>query len=243
MKYFGGKSRIAKSFLKPVIEQSMDYLGLDTFVDMFAGSMNVVSNIDGRYNRFANDLNKYIIDLYEFIQDENNLQHLPDEVTEEEYKAIRDDKENYPSWLVAFVGFGISFSGKWFGGYCRDKRGTNYTLYCKNSLGRKTKKLKDVTFTSYSYDEFPLSDKPSLIYCDIPYKNTTDYGSVKPFNHEHFYKWCLEMENKGHCVLVSEYEHNVPEGATIIAQKYSKKDVRDSNNERVETSEVLWRFQ
>ena len=40
----------------------------------------------------------------------------------------------------------------------------------------------------------------SVIYCDIPYRGTVDYGSA--FDHEGFYDWC---ERQRVPVFISEY--------------------------------------
>ena len=45
----------------------------------------------------------------------------------------------------------------------------------------------------------------SVIYCDIPYKNTNAYGEVNKnnFDYERFYSWC---EKQKEFVIVSEYQ-------------------------------------
>ena len=45
----------------------------------------------------------------------------------------------------------------------------------------------------------------SLIYCDIPYKNTNAYGNknINSFDYERFYSWCEHQEE---LVIISEYE-------------------------------------
>ena len=47
----------------------------------------------------------------------------PEKITEELYKDIQKNKESYPDYLVGYVGFQLSYGGKWFGGYRRDKVG------------------------------------------------------------------------------------------------------------------------
>lgn len=62
-----------------------------------------------------------------------------------------------------------------------------------------------------SYEKIKI--KPdSLIYCDIPYKNTDGY--IGGFDHEEFYKWCARQKE---LVIISEY--NMPEGFICIAEK------------------------
>lgn len=45
----------------------------------------------------------------------------------------------------------------------------------------------------------------SIIYCDIPYKDTKQYATSKGFNHSEFWEWCRKMTNKNHKVFISEY--------------------------------------
>lgn len=49
----------------------------------------------------------------------------------------------------------------------------------------------------------------SVIYCDIPYRNTTKY-KTETFDYERFYEWCKKMKSQNNIVLISEY--NMPEG-------------------------------
>lgn len=44
-----------------------------------------------------------------------------------------------------------------------------------------------------------------VIYCDIPYKNTSSYTTGN-FDYERFYKWCQEKTFEGYQIYVSSYE-------------------------------------
>ena len=230
MQYFGGKAKIAKElseFLNNELKQGQ------TFVDLFCGSCNVVSKIKAG-KRLANDLHTELIVLHRSIQ---QGQELPSSISEELYKEVKDNKEAYPLWLVAFVGFGCSYSGKYFGGYARNSRGDDYCGNAKNSLLKKHQSLKDVEFSTGDYSKLHIPTG-SLVYCDIPYKNTTKY-STGSFNHEDFYKYAKIKAREGCVVLVSEYEHNVPEGWTVVWRQESKKDIRNKEGIQESTIEVL----
>ena len=95
------------------------------------------------------------------------------------------------------VGFGCSFAGKWWGGYARGGEGRNYCQNAKNSILKKVEKLHNVYFSSTSYDDVEIEQSNSMLYCDIPYKDTTGY-SVGNFNHEQFYTWAKKMKVLGH---------------------------------------------
>lgn len=205
---------------------------------MFCGSCNVVSNIRQDVKRYANDKNKYLPVLFERLQ--HGMQ-LPTNVSQEEYYRVKDMTETCLEdiALKAFVGFGCSFSGKWWGGYAKNAVQHNYALSAVNSLSKKVNKMKDVGFFCMDYSEFVCPEE-SLVYCDIPYKGTTQYSAVGDFNHEAFYTWAKEQKN---CrILVSEYKHNVPDDATIVWEHKSKKDIRNKDGVQEATVEVLFEW-
>jgi DNA adenine methylase len=228
MQYFGGKARIAKELAKELQSR----LSKDkAFVDLFCGSCNVVSRIKAK-TRIANDLHKELIAMHKAVQ---SAWIPPCDVSEEEYKEAKDSSDNDP--LKAFIGFGCSFSGKYFGGYARGGTKRNYAMNASNSLIKKHLTLKDVVFTNLQYSDVFIPEG-SLIYSDIPYKDTTAY-STGLFDHEDFYKWACSMKSKGHTILVSEYKANVPEGWSIEWEHTSKKDIRNKQGVQELTTEVL----
>ena len=56
----------------------------------------------------------------------------------------------------------------------------------------------------YADVELP-SPEDCVIYCDIPYENTTSYTTGN-FDYERFYKWCQEKTSEGYQIFVSSYE-------------------------------------
>ena len=235
MHYFGGKVRIAKDlsiYLNSVLKENQP------FVDLFCGSCNIISKIDDNRLRIANDKHYYLIEMWKALQ---NGWEMPNEISEEEYQYIRNNKDEKP-YLTGFVGFGCSYSGKWFGGYCRDNTNRNYCLNAKNSNLKILKKINNVVFYNKDYNdvEIPFG---SLIYCDIPYKNTTQYckNEVGVFNHDEFYQWVRENSDK-YEIYISEYKHNIPNDFEIVWEKNSKKDIRNKKNEQEKTIEVLIKY-
>jgi len=232
MRYFGGKQRISKplsEFLNSQLEDGQP------FVDLFCGSCNVISKIDSNRIRIANDKHEYLIAMWKALQDG---WIPPKEVSEEMYYDVRNNLD-IDKALSGFVGFGCSFSGKWWGGYARGGEKRNYAENAINTSMKKMKSMQDVVFVSGNYQEVQIPSN-SFIYCDIPYKNTTGY-SVGDFNHEKFYAWCEEMVNEGHDILVSEYSHNVPDNWEVIWRHKSKKDIRNKAGEQEATLEVIMR--
>ena len=237
MQYFGGKAKIAKE-LSGVLNKYLE--GNDKpFIDAFCGSCNAISKINPDRVRIANDKHKELIAMWQYVQ-EMGVERLPTDVSKELYYYIKTSTTS-PDWLKGFVGFGCSFAGKWWGGYATsDNKERNYATNAINTIAKKLKGLSGVSFTCGDYFDIIIPERPSVIYCDIPYRNTTGYSNGA-FNHEAFYQWGNKMKALGHIVLVSEYEMNVDEAmkGNIVWCKESKKDIRDKDDVQQKTVEVL----
>lgn len=230
MQYFGGKSRISKRL-------SAELNGMlskgQPFVDMFCGACNVITKICPRRIRVANDIQEEIVALMIYAAAGGSF---PSNISEEEYRRVKSDPRA-PMWYKGFAGFGCSFAGKLWGGYARSSvgRNINYCMSAKNSLLKKAKLLQGVRFSCADYREAPIPEG-SLIYCDIPYKNSTGYASGG-FDHEAFYDWARARNT-----VVSEYLKNVPSDARVVWETKSKMDIRSGDNSRKPTTEVLFRW-
>ena len=125
--------------------------------------------------------------------------------------------------ITGFVGFAMSFGGKWFGGYRRDVAGTKgcvknmkrLTRRSKQSAFKQSVKLQGLTLEHFSYNELEIP-KNSIIYCDPPYDNTTKYKTGS-FNHSDFWQWCRDKKKEGHTIFVSEY--NAPKDFKCVWEK------------------------
>lgn len=133
----------------------------------------------------------------------------------------------------------VVFAGIWFSNYASDNSGRNYCLNAHNSVLKKLKTLKEVIFYNDDYNKVNIPTS-SIVYCDIPYKNTTPYckKEVGIFNHDEFYQWVEENKDK-FTILISEYKDNIPDNFEIVWELESKQDIRSSNGEKKKTVEVL----
>ena len=157
-----------------------------------------------------NDKHKYLIALLQGVQ---AGYELPEYISEEQYRYIKFHKDE-DRVLSGFVGFGCSFGGKWFGGYARNKTGTNYAAQSKRSLLKDMVSLKDAAFICSDYREVKLPDK-CVIYADPPYNNTTGYNNEK-FNSDEFWEYARET-SKEHLMFISE--QNAPNDFIAIWEK------------------------
>lgn len=207
MKYMGSKNRIAKELLPIILKDRQDG---QWYVEPFVGGANMIDKVDG--NRIGADSNEYVINALKFIRDNINL--IPknkNEFSEEQYKKYRNTDDE----IKGYIGFALSYGGRWFGGWCRDSLGKrDYVKEAYRNALRQNPPLKDIKLIHSSYQDLSIPIN-SIIYCDPPYQNTKKYKSS--FNHDEFWEWCRNKSKEGHKVFVSEY--NAPNDFLCIWSK------------------------
>lgn len=210
MKYMGSKARIADEIL-PIIMES--YTDGTYYVEPFCGGMNMMSRLGNNVNRIANDANYYLIAMWRDLIDGVSF---PTCIPRESYIIARTSYNEQdgmlPDSLIGWVGWMASYNGRFFdGGYSghdvKTENGKSRDYIgeqIRNTL-TQVDNLKGVELHSGDYAALPIP-KNSIIYCDIPYKNTKQYSTSKDFDYERFYTWCENMAQLGHSVYISEYE-------------------------------------
>lgn len=73
----------------------------------------------------------------------------------------------------------------------------------------------------------------SVIYCDIPYKNTCGYRN-QAFDHEAFYDWALRQTQP---IFISEY--TMPDDFVSIAEFPRKSTFSATNNAKQEIEKIF----
>lgn len=206
MKYMGSKNRIAKYILPIILKDRKED---QWYVEPFCGGCNLIDKVTG--NRNANDNHFELIEMFKALQ---KGWIPPNSISEQEYYSIKDSTN---AVLRGYVGFNLSFAGKYWGGYARGvSRGVsrNYGAESYRNILKQVPNLKDVLFTYGNYNDLYIRDN-SIIYCDPPYKGTTKYNST--INYEEFYSWCRLMRSIGHTIFISEY--NMPDDFICVWQK------------------------
>ena len=74
----GSKAKITK-YIVPIIQRKIDESGARYYVEPFAGGCNVIDKIKAEH-RIASDSNKYLIALFQHLQDGGEL---PEHITRE----------------------------------------------------------------------------------------------------------------------------------------------------------------
>jgi DNA adenine methylase len=193
----GSKNRYAKEILPIILKNRKEY---QFYIEPFCGGCNVIDKVNG--DRIASDINEYLIEMFRALQ---NGWIPPIKVTEEEYKNVQRNKEQFSKYLVGYIGFNLSYGGKFFGGYGRDLIGKrNYSLEAYKNITKQIPNLKNINFVCGNYFDVPLPEN-SIIYCDPPYKDTTKYKHPN-INYDKFYDWIRNKVLEGHEVFLSEYQ-------------------------------------
>jgi len=199
MKYMGSKNNISLN-IKEIID--LNRLPNQAYYEPMCGGCNMIDKMKGQ--RFASDNNKYLIALWIGLQ--NNLER-PKIITKQIYKNAEIDFKNnsnkyYSDFLIGWIGFMASFNGKLFNGYAQNIN-RNYIDESIRNIEFQIKLLQDVDFKCCDYSEINYI-KNSVIYCDIPYYDTTKY-KTNTFDYSRFYDFAEAKSEQGHKVFISEY--------------------------------------
>ena len=232
MQYMGSKSKHAKDLLPIILK---DHTPDMWYIEPFVGGCNMIDKVDPAVapKRLGCDVHDYLISMWQAVK---KGWMPPELISEESYKDVKNNKDHYPKELVAYVGFAISFGGKWFGGYSKNKRGDDYIAAAYKRSLKQFPKILDVNFQNKSvFDiDFTRCGK-ATIYCDPPYAGTTKYKD--DFDHERFYQWCRDRHNEGHKVFVSEY--NMPDDFICVWSKEVKMNMSKRSNTDVRVEKLF----
>jgi DNA adenine methylase len=213
MKYLGGKQRLGKH-LSPVLHELLSTYNtenekkLEYCLDPFCGSLGVLKHLtDTGIPVHASDYHPDLICMWKGVQDGSLV--FPESVSEEEFLRVKQLES--PNALKAFVGFGMSFGGRFFGCYSQKYLGDKKEDFCKemrNSLNRTRPLIKNVDFSCRDYKEWKPTN--AFIYCDPPYKFNkfpvkyrTSTKVYDVFDNEEFWNVMREW-SKTNLVLISE---------------------------------------
>lgn len=230
MQYMGSKTKHAKYLLPFVLKEHKPEMW---YVEPFVGGANMIDKVSDEIapKKIGFDFNEYLPALWNAAA---GGWMPPKSLSEDEYKHIKNNKECYPKELVAWVGFAVSFGGKWFGGYSKNSKGDDYVARAYRSAEKQFPMLKNVKFVHKSVFDIILPSK-STIYCDPPYKGTTKYRD--DFDHEKFYDWCRLKKTEGHNIFVSEYD--MPEDFNCLWKMEVKMKLSKDSNSSVRVEKLF----
>lgn len=212
MKYLGGKQRLGKK-IAPVLHDIFHHCNeneytIDSYIEPFCGSLGVLRNMtDLDVPIYGSDYHPDLILMWQNVRD--GIFKYPTSISEEQYMKAK--KIPSPSAYKAFVGFGMSFGGRFFGAYSQKYLGDKKEDFCKemtNSLKRAAPLIRDVVFETIDYST--LNPEYSLIYCDPPYRENKypikyrrDTKKYDKFDNDRF--WDIMREwSMNNIVVISE---------------------------------------
>lgn len=195
MRYLGGKARISK----PLVEFLNQNRSLNQiYVEPFLGAGSIFRKM--KNPRIGCDIHEDLILFYKALQ---SGWKPPNNLSEEEYQELRNQKS---SPLRAFVLFFCSFGGKWKEGYARDhKTNRNFVQEaCKDSCQLAKDIVNADIKSSMDYELFfKQLPQNSLVYCDPPYVNVTQFRNK--FDHNRFWD-IIRHYSLFHDIYISEYQ-------------------------------------
>lgn len=205
------------------------------FVSLFCGSCAVENLVAPHFKRvILNDKHEYLIALLKGVQAGYTL---PDEITEAQYKYIRENKTADPV-LTGFVGFGCSFGGRFFEGYARSADRANYAAQSKASLLKGTANLGNAEIICGDYRAAPIPPR-AVIYADPPYCNTKGYGREK-FDTAAFWVAMRLLADTGHKVFISE--QTAPPDFTCVWEKPFTRTLDRNKQNQFSVTEKLFTY-
>ena len=211
-------------------ERQREYLSLaDTFLDIDKSTgknLDVIGRLIGEERTLVNFIDRSyfgflgarLSEAYDFgywYSLYKNKYGTLRTLTDEEYQRLKEYEPQSieEEALKAFVGYGCSFGGKWFGGRARggvnaDGTPRNHVAESSRAIQKQAQFFGDhVSFDTQDYRNINPSSG-DIVYCDPPYRNTTEYKTQ--FNHDEFWEWANCLVDRGVIVYVSEV--SAPEG-------------------------------
>lgn len=194
----GGKHRLGKRIANVLLAARGAHT---SYLEPFVGAGGVLRHVAPHFDMVvASDLHKDLILLWQALQ---SGWVPPDALSFDEYQELRQAD---PSALRAFAGYGLSYGGKWFGGYAREYRPSDdYCGAARRGLLHKIASAAHVDFRHCDYREWHPNEKV-LIYCDPPYRGTTRSSATREsFDTSAFWACMRKWASHGATVFVSEY--------------------------------------
>ena len=236
MRYLGGKKRISKW----VASHLLVLPHKKKYIEPFVGAGSVFELVAPAFQEAqANDLHPDLILLWQAIA---SGWIPPDLISKDEYLRLRDEA---PSALRGFAGFGSSYSGVFFAGYCHrpyhkthDIYERAYSLAAKDSLLKAKMAFANATITNLDYREVKV-DENCLVYCDPPYRDTVGYKGTPAFDSDVFWAVAKTWTQTGATVVVSEA--SAPPEWAILAEQTRAAFIRsDKKAPAVQRREALY---
>jgi len=211
--YLGNKEKYSAD-IWAVIEQYLPNIDENTwYVEPFCGMCGLTTHVPLK-NKILNDYSTPLMAYLKKIQ--VSVDWLPK--TSSEFPINRDIYNFYRRQmeqgiinpvLAGYIGYCFSHNGMYFQGYLGDKQ-SNLVERAYTSALRIHEVIQGAKLFNVSYKDLVIPEN-SIIVCDGPYMNTTQYKAIKEkFIHSEYFEWCRYQKDRGCHVFVCEYEIEEP---------------------------------
>jgi DNA adenine methylase len=199
MRYMGGKFRQSKAIVAELVRR---YNGEKIYWEPFCGAMGVAEKAVPELMKLGveevvlSDVSEPLVNMW---KEAVGGWIPPIFVSRKRYEEVKA-KDNAGDPMTAYCGFGLSFGGKWWGGYGKKqtKEGQRAT---RKAIVRKAKVLAGckIVWSSYEY----LKVGQGLVYLDPPYEGTTKAHNFEEFCHKRFWRWARKLSEKNNVIATS----------------------------------------
>jgi site-specific DNA-adenine methylase len=208
--YHGGKQRIGKEIAQIIYDVSSrmeEQIGTNFkgYVEPFCGMLGVYQHIPGLFNEHtprlkyqAGDINASVIKMWKALQKGWNP---PTKCSEKRFYQLKGNGQS--SAEKGFIGHACGYRSTYFSTFF-DR--VDLKKVSKNIL-KMTQKIKNIKFSTGSYDDKYSQLSGYIIYCDPPYFKGSKYldesGKIRKFDYDAFYTW-IEKMAQHNLVFISE---------------------------------------
>lgn len=227
-RYHGGKQLNGRRLAMYMLEFLSDDMTYDGYCEPFCGMLGVYrhmySALDSDNNDMfflAGDINASVIAMWNKAQ---TGWTPPATCTEAEFMKMKYDGQVTAE--KGFLGHQLSFGGVYFASYIGRYGGQTHHATAAKKVHDLAESMPKIKFQSCSYDDYSHL-KNFIIYCDPPYKGTTQRYQNESregltFNHTLFWDW-VRLMSKSNFVFVSEYSS--PDDFVNIADEFTLKAI------------------
>ena len=201
--YVGGKGRICKDIYK-AIKKEVKNKPVRGYIEPFCGGLSVIVKFT-EYECFAYDYNEDLIYLWEQFK-LGNVNKMP-EITRDYFTKLKESDELSidKSFAMLFCTFNCFYRRN----FVENHHVITERLYHQERFNRIKKNIdfSKLNFKCQHYIDttHQVLQGGFIIYCDPPYKNTTQqYSTIDDFDSELFWKTVLLWKYLGNYVFVSE---------------------------------------
>jgi DNA adenine methylase len=224
MAYVGGKSKCYEHIIRVLNDPKYNEM---KYLEPFIGMAHILRRVTNKKKYIASDVNENLICLLKGVQTNEKTPFI----SKKKYQTLKQQTEStFEKSLAAFT---YSYNGKEFGGYTKtDKNETRnypeerirYYQTLKENKTFMSTKLKNCAYNKHKPQNY-------LIYCDPPYKDTTDYSTN--FDHDLFWQTMRDWSKKN-TVFISEYQ--APKDFRVVSkgEKFMSLSGSGSSNKRTE---------